>query len=74
MGFEPTVRCRTPDFERLKGKKRRGDPRSFKAFEYAHKSLYYAGLQATKAEAARYFGIVRKEVLLPPVRVKTIEN
>jgi len=74
VGFEPARPCGLPGFERLKGKKRRGLLWSFKAFEYAHKSLYHAGLQATKAEAVRCFGIVRKEALLPHVRAKTIEN
>lgn len=61
-------------FERPVGKNRRGLPRSFKVFEYGSKSLYYAGLQATKAEAARCFGIVRRKVILPHIREKTIEN
>lgn len=74
VGFEPTRRCRLPDFERPVGKKRRGLSRSFKALEYAEKSLYHAGLQAIKAEAARYTGHIRKEALLPRIRVETIEN
>jgi hypothetical protein len=74
VGFEPARPCGLPDFERPKGKKRRGFCRSFKAFEYCQKSLYHAGLQAIKAEAARYTGNIRKEALLPRIRVETIEN
>ena len=74
MGFEPTVRCRTPDFERPNGKVRRGRSWSLKVFEYAEESLYHAGLKAMKAGAARCSGIARKEALLPRVRVETIEN
>ena len=74
VGLEPTRRCGLADFERPVGKKRRGLPRSFKAFEYGQKSLYHAGLQAIKSEVARCFGIGRKEALLPHVRAKTIEN
>lgn len=74
MGFGPTCPCGQLDFERLKGKKRTGHPRSFKAFEYGQKSLYHAGLQAIKAEATRYTGNIRKEALLPRIIVETIEN
>ena len=66
--------ARLPDFERPKGKKRRGFSRSFKVFEYAEKSLYHAGLTAIKAEAARYTSNIRKEALLLRIRVETIEN
>lgn len=65
VGFEPARPCGLPDFERPEGKKSRGRSRSFKAFEYAEKSMCNAGLGAIKTEAARCFGIVREEVLLP---------
>lgn len=72
--FRLTRHICQPYFERPVGKERRGLSRSFKAFEYAEKSLYHAGFQAIKSEVARCFGIGRKEALLPHVRAKTIEN